>query len=206
MVLLRLTKPQVEMASSAICVYQTHVNTGPVSQGQGLVVSQPSFAKGIEGSSITMHCSYNITREPKVGSYRWMKDSVTEVKNYTREFLGRVTITSHEDFILRRRADIKIQDLRHYDSGTYQCIVEIPGLPETTGNGTELLVIKPGAASHQEDYMILVWLLLRAICCAFGITTVALVTRLYYEKTIPEMDQSGPRNHGKNKSKTARTK
>ncbi|KAJ6653469.1 hypothetical protein lerEdw1_009223 [Lerista edwardsae] len=134
-----------------------------------------------------MRCSYSTRSEPKVGSYRWMKDSVVAVKNHTREFLGRVTLTSDQDFLSGRRADIEIQDLRHYDSGTYRCVVDIPGLPETTGNGTVLRVIKPAAAPkapRQEDYMNLVWLLLRAIFCAFGITTVALVTRLYYEKTI----------------------
>ncbi|XP_032997841.1 natural cytotoxicity triggering receptor 3-like [Lacerta agilis] len=148
------------------------------------MVSQPSSAEGTEGGSVTLHCSYNSTSEPKVGSFRWVKEPGVEVRKTTREFMGRVSPTSEQGFLLERRADIEIRDLRHYDSGVYRCMVKIPGFQETSGNGTELRVLKEDLkgsnSAPQGDTMVLIWLLLRAVLCAFGITTTALVTRLYY--------------------------
>ncbi|XP_061478106.1 natural cytotoxicity triggering receptor 3 [Rhineura floridana] len=166
---------------------------------QRIVVSQPSSAEGTEGGSITLHCSYNSTSKITVGSYRWVKDPSVTVRNTTQEFLGRVNLTSDQGFLLERRADIEIQDLRHYDSGMYRCVVNIPGLGVTTGNGTELCVVKEGLKGTkvvlQGDIMVLIWLLLRAVLCTFGITTTALVTRLYYEKTIPQNRPSHSREN-----------
>nr|XP_028573448.1 natural cytotoxicity triggering receptor 3-like [Podarcis muralis] len=113
-----------------------------------LMVSQPSSAEGAEGGSVTLTCSYNSTSEPKVGSFRWVKEPGVEVRKTTREFMGRVSPTSEQAFLLERRADIEIRDLRHYDSGVYRCVVKIPGFQETSGNGTELRVLK--AAKGKE--------------------------------------------------------
>ncbi|XP_077187322.1 natural cytotoxicity triggering receptor 3-like [Paroedura picta] len=104
------------------------------------MVFQPSSAQNLEGSSITLRCSYNSTSEPKVGSYQWVKDPGLVVKNSSPEFMGRVNFTSDQDFLLNRRADLKISDLRPSDSGLYRCVVNIHGLQETSGKGTELLI------------------------------------------------------------------
>nr|XP_028576895.1 natural cytotoxicity triggering receptor 3-like [Podarcis muralis] len=168
-----------------------------------LMVSQPSSAEGTEGGSVTLTCSYNSTSEPKVGSFRWVKEPGVEVRKTTREFMGRVSPTSEQAFLLGRRADIEIWDLRHYDSGVYRCVVKIPGFPETSGNGTELHVLredlKGSNSAPQRDSMVLIWLLLRAVLCTFGITTTALVTRLYYGKRSP---QNRPLHRRENKYKS----
>ncbi|XP_060094691.1 polymeric immunoglobulin receptor-like [Heteronotia binoei] len=111
------------------------------SGAQGLVVSQPRFAQGIEGGSVTLRCSYNSANEPKVGNYHWVKNQSLLVKNITPEFMGRVNGTSDQHFLLERRADIEIRHLKHNDSGMYLCVVGIHGLQETSGNGTELQVL-----------------------------------------------------------------
>ncbi|XP_063148819.1 natural cytotoxicity triggering receptor 3-like [Candoia aspera] len=155
---------------------------------QDLVVFQPRSAEGTEGGSVTLNCSFDSKSTPKVGSYWWLKDQKVEVRNTTGEFKGRVKLTTDLDFILKKRANIEIRELRHYDSGIYQCVVNIPGLLDTFGSGTELRVIKTQPqpvpkASSLDDSLVLFWLLLRGILCAFGMTTLVLVTRLYYEKT-----------------------
>ncbi|XP_025032504.1 natural cytotoxicity triggering receptor 3-like [Python bivittatus] len=162
-----------------------------VSCTQDLVVFQPRSAQGVEGGSIILNCSFDFKSKPKVGSYWWLKDQKVEIQNTTGEFRGRVKLTTDLDFILKKRADIEIRDLKHYDSGVYQCVVNIPGLLDTFGNGTELQVIKvqpqpvPKAPSL-ENSLVLVWLLLRGILCAFGMISLVLATRFYYEKTNPQ--------------------
>uniref|UniRef100_A0ACB8EGK5 Uncharacterized protein n=1 Tax=Sphaerodactylus townsendi TaxID=933632 RepID=A0ACB8EGK5_9SAUR len=113
-----------------------------VSQAQDLLVSQPSSAQGTEGGSVTLRCSFSSTSKLKVGSYQWVKDPGVVVKNTTPEFMGRVICTSDQLFLSDRRADLEIRDLRHYDSGIYRCEVNIHGLQEAAGNGTELQVVK----------------------------------------------------------------
>uniref|UniRef100_A0ACB8EG43 Uncharacterized protein n=1 Tax=Sphaerodactylus townsendi TaxID=933632 RepID=A0ACB8EG43_9SAUR len=111
------------------------------------VVSQPSFAQGVEGGSVTLLCSYILAHEPKVGSFWWMKNQSLLVKNTTQEFMGRVKHSSPQQFLSERRADIEIQRLTLNDSGMYQCVVNIHGVPETSGNGTKLQVRDRGG--HQ---------------------------------------------------------
>ncbi|KAL8213163.1 UNVERIFIED_CONTAM: hypothetical protein K2H54_061082 [Gekko kuhli] len=113
-----------------------------VSQAQNLMVSQPSSVQGTEGSSVTLRCSYSSTSEPKVGSYQWVKDPGLEIKNSSQEFTGRVNYISDQDFLLMRKADLEIRDLRPSDSGLYRCVVSIHGLQEASGKGTELQVIR----------------------------------------------------------------
>nr|XP_034963060.1 uncharacterized protein LOC118081048 isoform X2 [Zootoca vivipara] len=137
-----------------------------------LVVSQPSSAEGTEGSSVTLHCSYNSTSEPKVGSFRWVKEPGVEVRKTTREFMGRVSPTSEQGFLLESRADIEIRDLRHYDSGVYRCVVKIPGFQETSGNGTELRVVKkdpkdPKKPAENSTHSIPLWAGLSSALAAF---------------------------------------
>ncbi|XP_077187277.1 polymeric immunoglobulin receptor-like [Paroedura picta] len=116
-----------------------------VSGAQGLGVSQPSLVQGTEGGSVTLHCSYDTAHDTKVGSYRWVKNPGLLVKNTTPEFMGRLNRTSDQHFLSERRADIEIRDLKLNDSGMYRCVVEIHGLQETAGNGTELQVLDRGA-------------------------------------------------------------
>ncbi|KAL8213125.1 UNVERIFIED_CONTAM: hypothetical protein K2H54_060859 [Gekko kuhli] len=122
-----------------------------VSWPQDLVVSQPSFAQGTEGGSVTLHCSYKSAREPKVGSYQWVKNQSLLVKNTTSEFMGRVNGTSDQHFLLERRADIEIWHLKLNDSGMYQCVVEIHGLQATSGSGTELQVLDRGGCQAKAS-------------------------------------------------------
>lgn len=113
-----------------------------ISLAQNLMVSQPSYAQGAEGGSITLHCSYYLPFKPKVGSYQWMKYPSLVVKNTSQEFMGRVKCTSDQGFLSDKRADIEIRDLRLNDSGMYHCVVNIYSAWETSGNGTELQVTR----------------------------------------------------------------
>lgn len=99
--------------------------------------------KALKVTLIMLECSYKSSSKPKVGSYYWLKDTNLPVKNNTQEFLGRVTVTLDEGF-LEGRADVVIQDLRLNDSGIYRFMVNIPGLPEASGKGIELQVLKKG--------------------------------------------------------------
>uniref|UniRef100_A0A670HY71 Natural cytotoxicity triggering receptor 3 n=1 Tax=Podarcis muralis TaxID=64176 RepID=A0A670HY71_PODMU len=139
------------------------------------MVSQPSSAEGAEGGSVTLTCSYNSTSEPKVGSFRWVKEPGVEVRKTTREFMGRVSPTSEQAFLLERRADIEIRDLRHYDSGVYRCVVKIPGFQETSGNGTELRVLKaakgdPKKPDENSTHSIALWAGLSSALAVFVVS------------------------------------
>ncbi|XP_077187344.1 uncharacterized protein LOC143834402 [Paroedura picta] len=129
-----------------------------VSLAQDLVVTQPISAQGTEGGSVVLPCSYHTTSKPKVGSYQWVKDPGLAVKKSTPEFMGRVNCTSDQHFLLDRRADLEIRDLRHYDSGIYRCVVNIHGLQEASGNGTELQVVKAAVAPKDNEEGVL-WLM-----------------------------------------------
>ncbi|XP_074927571.1 natural cytotoxicity triggering receptor 3 [Chelonoidis abingdonii] len=117
------------------------------SWAQDLWVSQPSSMQGTEGGSVTLPCSYNSTREPRLGSYTWVKEVAgarLELSDGTQEFGGRVSRAGDRSFLRERRADVELRDLRPYDSGTYRCLVKIPTLGEGAGNGTWLQVLKAG--------------------------------------------------------------
>ncbi|KAL8213124.1 UNVERIFIED_CONTAM: hypothetical protein K2H54_060853 [Gekko kuhli] len=177
-----------------------------ISQAQDLVVSQPSSAQGTEGSSVTLYCSYNTTAKSNVGSYQWVKDLDLAVKNSTPQFTGRVNCTSDQHFVLDRRADLVIRDLRHYDSGIYRCMVNIHGLQEASGNGTQLQVVKAATGPGDVqlgDNMVLVWLFLRGLLYTLGIATVALLTHLHYRKTISQEVQKRQSNYIENEYRTA---
>lgn len=115
-----------------------------VSWAQDLVVFQPSSVHGMEGSSVILRCSYNVTSVPKIGSYQWVKDPFLVVKNSSKELTERANFISDQDFLLMRKADLEIRDLKPSDSGLYRCVVNIHSLPETSGKGTELQVIRIG--------------------------------------------------------------
>ncbi|XP_060094692.1 natural cytotoxicity triggering receptor 3-like [Heteronotia binoei] len=178
-----------------------------VSQAQDLVVSQPSSAQGIEGSSVTLRCSYNYTSKPKVGSYQWVKDpGLVVVKNSTPEFMGRLNCTSDLRFLLDQRADLELQDLRHYDSGIYRCVVSIYGVQEASGNGTKLQVMKAATGPGDVqlgDNMVLVWLILRGFLYTLGIAVVALLTHLHYRKTISQEVQKRQSYYTENEYRAA---
>uniref|UniRef100_A0ACB8EFJ9 Uncharacterized protein n=1 Tax=Sphaerodactylus townsendi TaxID=933632 RepID=A0ACB8EFJ9_9SAUR len=133
------TELQVKRTSELMENSKCLSSTG-VSVAQDPIVSQPSSAQGTEGDSITLRCSYNFFSKLKVGSYEWVKNPGLEVKNTSPEFMGRVNCTSDQGFLLEKRADIEIKDLRLYDSGTYRCVVNFHGLQEFSGNGTDLQV------------------------------------------------------------------
>uniref|UniRef100_A0A8C0GHT6 Immunoglobulin V-set domain-containing protein n=1 Tax=Chelonoidis abingdonii TaxID=106734 RepID=A0A8C0GHT6_CHEAB len=82
-------------------------------------VSQPSSLQGTEGGSVTLPCSYNSTREPRLGSYTWVKEVAgarLELSNGTQEFGGRVSRAGDRSFLRERRADVELRDLRPYDN------------------------------------------------------------------------------------------
>uniref|UniRef100_A0A8C8VFC3 Natural cytotoxicity triggering receptor 3 n=1 Tax=Pelusios castaneus TaxID=367368 RepID=A0A8C8VFC3_9SAUR len=150
-----------------------------------LWVSQPSFVQGTEGSSVTLPCSYNSSRVPRLGSYLWVKEvegAWLEVSNGTQEFRGRVSRALDRSFLQERRADVEIQELRVYDSGTYRCLVKIPSLGEGVGNGTWLQVVKAGELWGKPG------LLVRGLICTFGLAIVALGTSLYYQRKCERPD------------------
>uniref|UniRef100_A0A8C0G8Q3 Natural cytotoxicity triggering receptor 3 n=1 Tax=Chelonoidis abingdonii TaxID=106734 RepID=A0A8C0G8Q3_CHEAB len=121
------------------------------SWAQDLWVSQPSSMQGTEGGSVTLPCSYNSTREPRLGSYTWVKEVAgarLELSDGTQEFGGRVSRAGDRSFLRERRADVELRDLRPYDSGTYRCLVKIPTLGEGAGNGTWLQVLKAGESGQ----------------------------------------------------------
>ncbi|XP_077187347.1 natural cytotoxicity triggering receptor 3-like [Paroedura picta] len=172
-----------------------------VSQAQDLVVTQPISAQGTEGGSVILPCSYHTTSKPKVGSYQWVKDPGLAVRKSTPEFMGRVNCTSDQHFLLDRRADLEIRDLRHYDSGIYRCVVNIHGLQEALGNGTELQVVKAAVGPidvETGDSLVLLWLFLRGFLYTLGITAVALLTHLHYKKTISQEAQKRQSNYMEN--------
>uniref|UniRef100_A0A674JF25 Natural cytotoxicity triggering receptor 3 n=1 Tax=Terrapene triunguis TaxID=2587831 RepID=A0A674JF25_9SAUR len=116
-----------------------------------LWVSQPGSVQGTEGGSVTLPCSYNSTREPRLGSYTWVKEVAgarLELSDGTQEFRGRVSRAQDRSFLRERRADVELRDLRPYDTGTYRCLVKIPTLGEGAGNGTWLQVLKAGESGQ----------------------------------------------------------
>ncbi|XP_053871134.1 natural cytotoxicity triggering receptor 3 [Malaclemys terrapin pileata] len=120
------------------------------SWAQDLWVSQPGSVQGTEGGSVTLPCSYNSTREPRLGSYTWVKEVAgarLELSDGTQEFRGRVSRAQDQSFLRERRADVELRELRPYDTGTYRCLVKIPTLGEGAGNGTWLQVLKAGPPS-----------------------------------------------------------
>ncbi|XP_074873758.1 uncharacterized protein LOC142025127 [Carettochelys insculpta] len=111
---------------------------------QGLWVSQPSWAQGPEGGSVTLRCSYHSPRAPQLGSYAWEKEvggAWLEVSDGHPEFRGRVRRTGERSFLQERRADLELHHLRPYDNGTYRCLVNIPLVGQGVGNGTWLQVL-----------------------------------------------------------------
>nr|XP_042703911.1 natural cytotoxicity triggering receptor 3-like [Chrysemys picta bellii] len=121
------------------------------SWAQDLWVSQPGSVQGTEGGSVTLPCFYNSTREPRLGSYTWVKEVAgarLELSDGTQEFRGRVSRAQDQSFLRERRADVELRELRPYDTGTYRCLVKIPTLGEGAGNGTWLQVLK--AAFHTD--------------------------------------------------------
>nr|XP_020666805.1 natural cytotoxicity triggering receptor 3-like [Pogona vitticeps] len=172
---------------------------------QDLVVSQPGSTEATEGESVLLRCSYNSTSRPKVGSYWWVKDpGQLAVRNTTQEFMGRVIAVKDRAFLVDWKADIWINDLRHYDSGLYRCAVKLPGFREAFGNGTQLRVVKPstGISAPPDNYMVLIWILLRGLFYAFGIGAVALGTCLYFEKTTQQNIQKRPLYHRASECRT----
>nr|XP_042703910.1 natural cytotoxicity triggering receptor 3-like [Chrysemys picta bellii] len=122
-------------------------------RAQDLWVSQPVSVQGTEGGSVTLPCSYNSTREPRLGSYTWVKEVAgarLELSDGTQEFRGRVSRAQDRSFLRERRADVELRELRPYDTGTYRCLVKIPTLGEGAGNGTWLQVLKAVSRRRQR--------------------------------------------------------
>ncbi|XP_074873805.1 natural cytotoxicity triggering receptor 3-like [Carettochelys insculpta] len=153
---------------------------------QGLWVSQPSWAQGPEGGSVTLRCSYHSPRAPRLGSYAWEKEvggAWLEVSDGRPEFRGRVRRTGERSFLQERRADLELHHLRPYDNGTYRCLVNIPLVGQAVGNGTWLQVLPAvPALDVSSDKLILLWLFLRGLVCTFGLITSALGAALFYQR------------------------
>ncbi|XP_037770255.1 natural cytotoxicity triggering receptor 3 [Chelonia mydas] len=162
---------------------------------QGLWVSQPSSVQGTEGGSVTLPCAYNSTREPRLGSYTWVKEVAgarLELSDGTQEFRGRVSWARDRSFLRERRADVELRDLRPYDTGTYRCLVKIPTVGEGAGNGTWLQVLKParsGPTDVKPDRFVLLWLFLRGLICIFGLAAGAMGTSLLYQRKLSRRRQ-----------------
>uniref|UniRef100_A0A8C3FB72 Uncharacterized protein n=1 Tax=Chrysemys picta bellii TaxID=8478 RepID=A0A8C3FB72_CHRPI len=78
----------------------------PLSCALDLWVSQPVSVQGTEGGSVTLPCSYNSTREPRLGSYTWVKEVAgarLELSDGTQEFRGRVSRAQDRSFLRERR-------------------------------------------------------------------------------------------------------
>uniref|UniRef100_A0A8C3FBA4 Natural cytotoxicity triggering receptor 3 n=1 Tax=Chrysemys picta bellii TaxID=8478 RepID=A0A8C3FBA4_CHRPI len=126
-----------------------------------LWVSQPGSVQGTEGGSVTLPCFYNSTREPRLGSYTWVKEVAgarLELSDGTQEFRGRVSRAQDQSFLRERRADVELRELRPYDTGTYRCLVKIPTLGEGAGNGTWLQVLKAGESGQPRTPGFSPWL------------------------------------------------
>ncbi|XP_014381422.1 natural cytotoxicity triggering receptor 3 [Alligator sinensis] len=135
------------MAGLLLC-YLLATSSG--SWSQELRVSQPGWAQGLEGGSVTLPCSYNTSVQgPQVGSYRWEKEPGLKVAPGVLPFQGRLGMPEARVFLEEGRADLEIHDLRHYDAGTYHCLVTLHGAPEVAGNGTRLHVDRPGTGTSQ---------------------------------------------------------
>ncbi|CAM5159478.1 unnamed protein product [Eretmochelys imbricata] len=164
-------------------------------RAQGLWVSQPSSVQGTEGSSVTLPCAYNSTREPRLGSYTWVKEVAgarLELSNETQEFRGRVSRARDRSFLRERRADVELRDLRPYDAGTYRCLVKIPTVGAGAGNGTWLQVLKPARSVPMDvkpDRFVLLWLFLRGLICIFGLAAGAMGTSLFYQTKLSRRRQ-----------------
>ncbi|XP_026502865.1 natural cytotoxicity triggering receptor 3-like [Terrapene carolina triunguis] len=162
------------------------------SWAQDLWVSQPGSVQGTEGGSVTLPCSYNSTREPRLGSYTWVKEVAgarLELSDGTQEFRGRVSRAQDRSFLRERRADVELRDLRPYDTGTYRCLVKIPTLGEGAGNGTWLQVLKAEPTDVKPDGFVLLWLFLRGLICTFGLAAGALGTSLCYQRKLSRRRQ-----------------
>ncbi|XP_043353191.1 natural cytotoxicity triggering receptor 3 [Dermochelys coriacea] len=164
-------------------------------QVQGLWVSQLSSVQGTEGGSVTLPCTYNSTREPRLGSYTWVKEvagAQLELSDRTQEFRGRVSRARDWSFLRERRADVELRDLRPYDTGTYRCLVKIPTVGEGAGNGTWLQVLKPAHSvptDGKPDQFVLLWLFLRGLICTFSLAAGALGTSLFYQRKLSRRRQ-----------------
>ncbi|XP_019342614.2 natural cytotoxicity triggering receptor 3, partial [Alligator mississippiensis] len=159
----------------------------PGSWSQELWVSQPNWAWGLEGGSVTLPCSYNTSVQgPQVGSYRWEKEPGLKVAPGVLPFQGRLGVPEARVFLEEGRADLEIHDLRHYDAGTYRCLVTLHGAPEAAGNGTQLHVDRPGAGPGQgsDQPTVLLVLLVRALLYVLGIIMAALGSSLYYQRQV----------------------
>ncbi|KYO39305.1 hypothetical protein Y1Q_0004661 [Alligator mississippiensis] len=123
---------------------------------------------------------------PQVGSYRWEKEPGLKVAPGVLPFQGRLGVPEARVFLEEGRADLEIHDLRHYDAGTYRCLVTLHGAPEAAGNGTQLHVDRPGAGPGQgsDQPTVLLVLLVRALLYVLGIIMAALGSSLYYQRQV----------------------
>ncbi|KAG8436228.1 hypothetical protein GDO86_007363 [Hymenochirus boettgeri] len=81
-----------------------------------------------EGSTVTLHCNYTATNVVNnIGWFTWYRHAVggPVVSNDSKDFIGRVSVTTQLDFINKRSANIQLHKVNIIDTGMYICEISL---------------------------------------------------------------------------------
>ncbi|KAM4021923.1 uncharacterized protein ACNLHF_027230 [Anomaloglossus baeobatrachus] len=129
------------------------------------------------GSNVFLPCTYNISgvENATIGSYKWYRHLVKtgpEVSDSNKDFSGRISRATTEQFISDRSAHLTIHNVNSTDTGNYYCEVAIYGGITGNGRGTMVNVTEEAGGSNSTNPIIYIIMSLGAV---FGIVVVIVL-------------------------------